>query len=239
MGRQGHQNFQHGIDILTIADYFTLGNRAHAYLEVSVSIGRYPEYRYALWQHLHTVKLFHWDADIRELAAAAMGRFAALDPGYAVATVLPDLLDRTTSAQLFERHGAILAIAEIVLQLARAPTPASPAGAAPAAAPVATAGAAEGGPDGDAGAAGHPPGHLTDDVLTAIRNIVPRAEKARAYRGRGGELVRAAACRLIECVCLAGHPLTRRAALRLLDTIEECLKHPYDAIQRAAAAALR
>ncbi len=155
-----------------------------------------------MWDHAHTVKLFHWDSEIRELAATALGRFAVLDPTHAITVVLPDLLERTTSAHLFERHGSVLAIAENVIALSTHHVA------------------------------------LPDDTLTAIRNIVPRAEKARAYRGRGGELVRAAVCRLIECMCLAGHPLTRRAALRLLDTVEECLKHPYDSIQRAAAAAL-
>lgn len=37
--------------------------------------------------------------------------------------------------------------------------------------------------------------------------VVPRIEKARLYRGRGGELVRSAACRLIECIALANVPL--------------------------------
>ena len=34
VGRQGHDNFPHGIEILTAADYFTLGNRANAYLDI-------------------------------------------------------------------------------------------------------------------------------------------------------------------------------------------------------------
>jgi hypothetical protein len=33
VGRQG--SFPHGIEILTEADYFTLGNRTHSYLQVS------------------------------------------------------------------------------------------------------------------------------------------------------------------------------------------------------------
>ncbi len=192
-------------------------------LQVSTSIAQYPEYRYALWSHLHSVKLFHWDSDIRELSARTLGRFAVLDPKHAIDTTLPDLLERTTSAQLFERHGSVLAIAEIVLSLA--------VGVPSTAASESVASTGHSG--------SFTPTPLPEDTLTAIRNIVPRAEKARAYRGRGGELVRAAVCRLIECMCLAGHPLSRRAALRLLDTLEECLKHPYDSIQRAASAALR
>lgn len=33
--------------------------------------------------------------------------------------------------------------------------------------------------------------------------------------------------------------MSTKAAMRLLDTIDDCLKHPYDNVQRAAAAALR
>ena len=32
-----------------------------------------------------------------------------------------------------------------------------------------------------------------------IRNLVPALEKARAYRGRGGEVIRQAACRDLGC----------------------------------------
>lgn len=72
-----------------------------------------------------------------------------------------------------------------------------------------------------------------------MRNVVVKAEKARAYTGRGGEMVRAAMCRLIACQCLAGHALSRKAGLRLLQTVDECLRHPNDVIQSHALAALR
>lgn len=55
VGRQGHDNFPHGIDILTAADYFTLGNRTNAYLNISVYIARFPTYRRAIIDHLYKV----------------------------------------------------------------------------------------------------------------------------------------------------------------------------------------
>ena len=67
VGRQGHENFPNGIDILTHADYFTLGNRTNAYLRISVHIAQYDVYRKSLCEHLLSTKLFHWDAAIREL----------------------------------------------------------------------------------------------------------------------------------------------------------------------------
>ena len=80
---------------------------------------------------------------------------------------------------------------------------------------------------------------LSPDVMKTIRNLVPKIEKARLYRGRGGEIMRAAACRLLECMALAKHELSRRAQLRMVETIDECLKHPNIEISEAAVGALK
>lgn len=205
VGRQGHDNFPNGIAILTEADYFTLGNRVYAYLNVAPKVGQYPQYRHALLSHLLEVKLKHWDKDVRELSARALARLTPLDPAWMINTAIPSLLPLTTSPDLFVRHGATLGIAELVLALAQVPIAA----------------------------------RLSSFHLDEIRNIVVKAEKARVYTGRGGEIVRAAMCRLIECQCLAGHALSRKAALRFLQTIDDCLKHPNDMIQAHAVAALR
>lgn len=67
MGRQG--TFPHGIEIVTAADYFSVGMRNNAYLEVSVFIAQYKEYDVLLIKHLLEKKVVHWDTSIRELAA--------------------------------------------------------------------------------------------------------------------------------------------------------------------------
>jgi hypothetical protein len=203
VGRQGHENFPDGIAILTAADYFTLGNRVNAYLNVAPIVAAFPQYRYALLDHLLHTKLRHWDRDVREVAAKALARLAPVDPAWAISTALPALLPLTASPDLFTRHGATLGVAELALALAQVPV------------------------------------SLPSELLDQIRNVVVVAEKARAYTGRGGEMVRAAMCRLIECQCLAGHDLSRRAAMRLLQTVDDCLKHPNDIIQASALAALR
>ena len=199
VGRQGHANFPHGIDILTAADYFTLGNRRSAYLNISVHVASFPGYGKALADHLVEVKLQHWDADLRALAA---GSLAAIASRVDVMPSLKLLLPRTLSPNPFIRQGATLACAELTLALHRLSV------------------------------------QLPEDVLKDLRNTVPRVEKARLYRGRGGESMRAAACRLIECIALAGHPLTKRAQLRLMDTVEECMRHPKDEVKDRAIAAL-
>lgn len=43
---------------------------------------------------------------------------------------------------------------------------------------------------------------LPTETVAGLVGIVPALEKARLYRGRGGELMRQAACRLVECLAL-------------------------------------
>ncbi len=94
MGRQG--NFPHGIDILRLADYFTLALRKNAYLNVSVEIARLTGsegcYFKPIVEHLIFIKILHWDLALRELAAKTLRRLATLDVDYFVDFVLPRLV---------------------------------------------------------------------------------------------------------------------------------------------------
>ncbi|XP_025987587.2 tubulin-specific chaperone D [Solenopsis invicta] len=112
VGRQG--NFPHGIDILTVADYFEVGMRSHTYLKISVQIAQYEEYTKPLIDHLVAKKVTHWDTAIRELSARSLFNLTAADPHYMINTVLPTLLDMLNSIDLNVRHGAVLATAEIL-----------------------------------------------------------------------------------------------------------------------------
>ncbi|KAM0725367.1 Tubulin-specific chaperone D [Formica fusca] len=112
VGRQG--NFPHGIDILTVADYFEVGVRSHTYLKISVQIAQYEEYTKPLIDHLVAKKVTHWDTAIRELSARSLFNLTAADPHYIINTVLPTLLDLLSSIDLNVRHGAVLATAEIL-----------------------------------------------------------------------------------------------------------------------------
>ena len=58
VGRLG--NFPHGIDILTTCDYFAVGLRKNAYLQLSLFVAQYEEYRPHLVQHLVDRKIVHW-----------------------------------------------------------------------------------------------------------------------------------------------------------------------------------
>uniref|UniRef100_A0A674K5D6 Tubulin-specific chaperone D n=1 Tax=Terrapene triunguis TaxID=2587831 RepID=A0A674K5D6_9SAUR len=84
VGRQG--TFPHGIDIVTAADYFAVGNRVNCFLNISV---------------------------IRELSTKALHNLTPQVPEYMTNVVLPRLLPLAVGTDLHTRHGAILACAEI------------------------------------------------------------------------------------------------------------------------------
>ena len=100
VGRQGHQNFPHGIEILTAADYFTLGNRHTAYTAIALAVARFPPYRHPLIDHLAQAKLRHWDAAIRVLASQALARLTALAPAHVREMVAPSLLAQVDAVDL-------------------------------------------------------------------------------------------------------------------------------------------
>lgn len=115
VGRQG--NFPHGIDIIAAADYFEVGVRSNAFLKISVHVAKYEGYLKPLVDHLVKRKVTHWDVAIRELAAKALHNLTELDTSYTIKEVLPTLIGFIDSIDLFVRHGAILAIAEILVAL--------------------------------------------------------------------------------------------------------------------------
>ncbi|CAM9771784.1 unnamed protein product, partial [Phaeothamnion confervicola] len=202
VGRQGHENFAHGVEILTAADYYTLGNCRNAFLHVAPAVAKFARYRPALVEHLCERALTHWDPEIRRLAAAALAAVVPLEAERFAIEVLPRLTAWAVSPDLLRRHGACLASAEVTLALAQVPAP------------------------------------LPEATAVAVAGVVPAVEAARLYRGRGGELMRAACCRLIECTALAALPLPLKLQLRLLDSVDEGLRQPSADVQEAAGAAL-
>jgi hypothetical protein len=50
--------------------------------------------------------------------------------------------------------------------------------------------------------------NVHEDTLDSVVELVAEIEKMRLYRGRGGEIMRTAVCRLIECISQARVPLT-------------------------------
>uniref|UniRef100_A0A8V5HF68 Tubulin-specific chaperone D n=1 Tax=Melopsittacus undulatus TaxID=13146 RepID=A0A8V5HF68_MELUD len=111
--------FPHGIDILTAADYFAVGNRVNCYLTISVYIAGFPQYTQPMIDHLVNMKINHWDSVIRELSTKALHNLTPRASEYMANVVLPRLLPLSVGTDLHTRHGAILACAEITHALCK------------------------------------------------------------------------------------------------------------------------
>ncbi len=115
VGRQG--SFPHGIEILTEADYFTVGIRHNAYLNVGLYVSSFLVYQHDIVMHLCDEKLAHQDINIRRLASAALGVMVPLNPTFFVSKVVPLLLLKSMSEMVNLRHGSFYALGDILLGL--------------------------------------------------------------------------------------------------------------------------
>ncbi|XP_019357997.1 PREDICTED: tubulin-specific chaperone D [Gavialis gangeticus] len=176
VGRQG--TFPHGIDILTAADYFAVGNRVNCFLTVSVYVAGFPEYTQPMIDHLVNMKINHWDGVIRELSAKALHNLTPQAPEYMAHVVLPKLLPLAVGNDLHSRHGAILACAEITHALYKL--------------------AAENNRSIT--------DYISEKSLEGLKRIHQELSSRQLYRGLGGELMRPAVCALIEKLSLSKMP---------------------------------
>ncbi|CAH8582722.1 unnamed protein product [Schistosoma turkestanicum] len=112
VGRQGQ--FPHGIEILTTCDYSSVGNRAHCYLQLSLSVAKYKEYVKPMIDHLVNVRLGHWDDSIRYLAACALGKLYKAEPDYMMEIILPQIINGSIKSTLHNQQGCIFGTGELV-----------------------------------------------------------------------------------------------------------------------------
>ena len=157
-------------------------------------VARYPEYRYHIIDHLYKTKLQHWDIFIRTLASKSLHGMTSLDPDHMRKSVVPYLAEHSMNENLYVRHGSVLGLAEVVLALKEISD--DPKGTFD---------------------------ELDNEALDSVVELVTRIEKARLYRGRGGEIMRSAVCRLIECISQARLPLTVKQQVRRVGIV--CLCH--------------
>lgn len=207
-------NFPHGIAIINISDYFAVGNRNETYLTLSTKVAQYEEYTQYVIDHLVTVRVPHWDRAIRELAAKALHKLVPISPQYMLKDIIPKLIADTTSPDVSKRHGSVFAVAEILWALAQIGE---------------ISGFSE---------------SLPDSLRMSALEIPLKIETNRLYRGRGGELVRIAVCRLVECISMSRLTLPAVAlqnspSIALYQKIlDENIRHLNPTIQEAAATAL-
>uniref|UniRef100_A0A2K5K8D1 Tubulin-specific chaperone D n=1 Tax=Colobus angolensis palliatus TaxID=336983 RepID=A0A2K5K8D1_COLAP len=216
VGRQG--TFPHGIDILTTADYFAVGNRTNCFLVISVYIAGFPEYTQPMIDHLVTMKINHWDGVIRELAVKALHNLTQRAPEYSATQVFPRLLSMTLSPDLHTRHGSILACAEVAYALYKLA-------------------AQENRPVTD---------HLDEQAVQGLKQIHQQVCVQPLGVGLGGELMRQAVCVLIEKLSLSKMPFQGDTIIDgwqwLINDTLRCLhlisSHSRQQIKDAAVSAL-
>ncbi len=75
-----HGLFPRGIDVITTADYFALGNRTSCFTELVLKIASFQDYTIPIMEHLVNVSSGHWDMHIRHLAATSLGLLAKTFP---------------------------------------------------------------------------------------------------------------------------------------------------------------
>jgi hypothetical protein len=125
VGRQGAQNVPHGIEILTVADYMSVGNRGNCFTSVAQEVAGLDDALPASFvEHLVTVTVRHWDREMRVLAAKALAGMVA-DHRAVVEQQLTRLIGGCTSSLLSLRHGSIVATAEVVFALTASGLPLS------------------------------------------------------------------------------------------------------------------
>lgn len=103
----------HGIHVLRLTDFRAVGSLRHAYLQCVASLAPYDVYRSALRHHLLHCALWHWDAQIRTLAASAVPPLLQAEPSY-VASCMQILQQRASAPHGDSVHGALLACVAIV-----------------------------------------------------------------------------------------------------------------------------
>lgn len=117
VGRQGDQNVSYGIEIITVVDYYSIGNRSSCYTSLAhtvASINRKLNSSFLV--HLQEAKLSHWDKQIRQLASKAVASLALIDVPFTL-HLLSQLAMECTASNVNVRHGSILAMAELLFKL--------------------------------------------------------------------------------------------------------------------------
>lgn len=118
VGRQG--SFPHGIEVITLVNFFTLSNRSEAYLTLAPQVAAFEDYTKPLIDHLAFSKSRHVDHTIRKLSSQALGKLA-LQPAhqhYIATHIVPNLIPYATNPDFATRQGSIQVLAEIVLSFA-------------------------------------------------------------------------------------------------------------------------
>eukprot|EP00392_Amoebophrya_sp_AT5.2_P000449 g450.t1 len=268
VGRQ--DSFPHGIRLVTAADFFTVSCRKRAYAEVASAVASLdPDYRFYLVSHLLDRKLEHPDVVVREECAGALGELLRSCGGSGTSGTscreqgeeVEDNFALYANEVVLPRLAGNVVVAPAASGRATAST--SAAAGTSGAGGSSSSSAPLGCPAGASDAAHQqknisvPLRHgsllalaeivrrnnvpFTEKTQTLLRNLIPNGEKQRMYRGRGGEIIRFGAMKLLKAICCNSFIKFPKPAVKkyYLQSIEDCLYHSGDSrIQFVAMEAL-
>ncbi|EFX63654.1 hypothetical protein DAPPUDRAFT_119008 [Daphnia pulex] len=184
--------------------------RKNAYLQLSLFVAQYEEYRPHLIQHLVDRKVIHWDTLIRQLTSQALHQMTFLDPESMKLILSTQILPRCTNPILYLRHGSILASGKVISALCQVAKDHQR----------------------------RLPDELGDAAMESITQTCIDILEARFWRSFGGDPMRIAVCHFIQDFSSGGFPLLDAVVDRWLKALRECLASADSNVQQSAISAV-
>jgi tubulin-specific chaperone D len=121
VGRLSRGVIPEGIELVTLMDYFSLGDRVGAYTQIAPKVALLEGGLYfdCILDELWAGKLMHWDEAVRSLAARALAALVPVDAKEKIGKIVfPKLLEIVVQrGDALHRHGALLGLAELSIAL--------------------------------------------------------------------------------------------------------------------------
>ena len=95
-------------------DFFTVGVLENSYLKIAPFVAHFDNYTRPIMDYLYQNKLFMFNEKIRVLSAKCLSIISLYDIKYTNNSILPYLVEKSRSSNLYERHGAVLGISYIL-----------------------------------------------------------------------------------------------------------------------------
>ncbi|CAJ0577645.1 unnamed protein product, partial [Mesorhabditis spiculigera] len=103
-----------GIALLSMVDYFAVGNRNRCFSSLCVEVAEHAEYRPVIVHHLIELKVTHWDETMRIMAGIALQALSTRFPSDVWGPIQESILPRLTENGPVVLHGSLLAVSHTV-----------------------------------------------------------------------------------------------------------------------------
>lgn len=210
VGRLGM--FPHGIETVTLVNYFSLASVQHCYLSLSLQVAKFREYTHVLIRHLVERKACHWDPSVRLLCSQALFKLTPCDPGFVRETCVPKLLAALGSRDVNGKLGALRSIGEVAHSLSEL-------------------GQRSGQTVYEA---------LGVHTVEVLRELTSKYEEEKVLSSLGADQIKEALCFLIHKLATIHFPIHKSWSVfeQWLSVINQCLHRDDSSLRTSACAAL-